>query len=69
MDIRNFIKGWTNVILKDEQIEAIAAARLEVCNTCPLKVKQLSLDVCSECGCPLVAKTRSPDSKCPLDKW
>jgi hypothetical protein len=21
------------------------------------------------CGCPLVAKTKSPDSLCPLGKW
>ena len=23
----------------------------------------------SGCGCPLVAKTKSPDSLCPLGKW
>lgn len=69
MDIRNFIQGWKNVIITDEQVEVIAAARLEICSTCPERIKQLGLDVCNECGCPLMAKTRSSDSKCPLGKW
>jgi hypothetical protein len=58
-------------------------ARLEICDTCPLKkelnpaglaiVKALNSEgstyVCGACGCPLASITAAPDYKCKENKW
>lgn len=67
--MKKIIEGWKNVIFTDEEVEAIAKARLEVCNTCDYKKNLAGLEICNECHCPLIAKTRSLDSKCPIGKW
>lgn len=69
INLKDIINGWKNVIIKDEDIETLHQQRMEICNACPKKIEQLGMAVCGECGCPLMAKTRSLDSKCPLDKW
>jgi len=69
MKINNIINGWKNVIIKDEDIEELAKTRIQVCNNCPNKMKQLGLDVCGLCHCPLMAKVRSLDEVCPIKKW
>ena len=59
--------GWKNLIWKNKEVEMVAFRRATICSTCPSN----KLNVCSECGCPLAAKTRSTKitNKCPLDKW
>lgn len=61
--------GWKNLVIKQSDIEDMSAWRMEICNDCDKKVNQLGMDVCGECGCPLMSKTRSPQSECPLSKW
>ena len=57
--------GWKNVVFPNENVEKIAKARASICSGCEHNVKSR----CKKCGCPLVAKTRSMQSHCPIKKW
>lgn len=57
--------GWKNVIFKNQATEDLAFDRAAVCAECPFNIN----NTCSSCGCPLIAKTRSPESTCPENKW
>ena len=69
IDIKNIWNGWKNVIITDENIEAAAEVRLLICNGCDKKTSMITVDVCGLCHCPLIAKTRSKNERCPLGKW
>jgi hypothetical protein len=78
MSAKEIINGWKNTVLKDPEVEKLAEVRLAICKECPKQsdnarkngYKSARLDVhCTECSCPLIAKTRSTLSKCPLNKW
>jgi len=43
--------------------------KASICAGCPEAEKILGVLKCNACGCPLIAKTRSMDSKCPKGKW
>lgn len=58
-------EGWQNLLFKDPEIEKMANERAAICAACPFNLHS----VCEKCGCPLAAKTRSPKSKCPENKW
>lgn len=65
--IINIIKGhYYNLTNKKEKLYN---DRMQICNDCENIVKTTIGKVCSECGCPLSAKTRVIDEKCDLDKW
>lgn len=64
--LSEIVVGWINYINKDPLIEKLAEDRFNVCLKCP---QLKSNNKCRKCGCYMVAKTRSPKSKCPLDKW
>jgi len=70
---KEILEGWTNVVMKKEHVERIALARMNICNTCEHNSEKhdtVRPDVhCVKCGCTLAAKTRSPDSECPIGKW
>ena len=57
--------AWKNVIFRNEAAEQIAFNRASICAGCDHNI----FNTCSKCGCPLVAKMRNPDSKCPMNKW
>lgn len=59
------IQGWKNYTFKNPHVEKIAHARAGICSTCDFNVNKK----CSKCGCILSVKTRSMDSKCPVNKW
>jgi len=66
------VDGWKNLVFSNDKMEALAYQRLEDCKGCdqnstPGEVKLKSY--CKSCGCVLAAKARSPESKCPLDRW
>ena len=69
MDIRQFIEGWKNVIITDKEAEKLSEERMTICNECEHKIEMMGMDVCGLCHCPLMASTRSPNKKCPADKW
>ena len=64
-DLKNFVEGWKNVFISDEQIEELAAKRIAICNQCPHKKKI----VCGLCDCPIDAKVRAPEAECPDKRW
>jgi hypothetical protein len=63
--ISEIFNGWKNVVFPNEHVENIAKARAKICSQCEHNVKNR----CKKCGCPLIAKTRSMQSHCPLKKW
>ena len=70
MDIRDWIEkevfpGFKNAIFKKPAIEALFVKRMEICRPCEYRQGPR----CSKCGCFLMAKCRSPYSKCPIKKW
>ena len=58
-------EGWVNLVFKDKHTEQVARARAFICAVCP----ELKNKNCSKCGCYMPSKTRSMESKCPLNKW
>jgi hypothetical protein len=41
--------------------------RIEVCNKCPLFVKEHN--ICAKCGCNAILKASVPGFRCPVRKW
>lgn len=70
--IRSFFIGWFHVLTFKESEEA--KRRIGICRKCPSNKRKLRwfgswfVSVCIECGCPIIAKSRSVD-ECPLNKW
>lgn len=63
------IEGWKNVLVgKNFDIQE-AQRRAEICAKCPFMEERLGLAICTKCGCPLAAKTKSMRSTCPINKW
>lgn len=72
-------KGWTNFLL--DVNSDLARERAEQCKDCDSavigfhnhwlndEVKEVKGLKCFECGCPLSAKLRTKEEKCPLNKW
>lgn len=72
--VGNIIEGYTNIIVRDNVIEAIANQRKDICLGCefksPLvKIGNIQYYSCSKCHCPIDAKTRSTGEVCPIGKW
>jgi hypothetical protein len=45
--------------------DELARQRLKICSGCSYR----KWFVCSQCGCPLQAKTRLFEEECPVGKW
>lgn len=74
--IKEIIEGHRNHLFPPEKlkeiIDEVSESRLDICSPCefnstPNKVKTWSR--CKSCGCPLIQKSKSLQSKCPIDKW
>ena len=63
--LSEIFNGWKNVVFPNENVEKIAKARASICADCEYNVKSR----CKKCRSPLIAKTRSMQSHCPLKKW
>ncbi len=63
--LTEIVQGWKNVIFPNKEAEQMAIKRAVICAECPFNIN----NTCQQCGCPLIAKTRSPQSKCPEGKW
>lgn len=70
------IEGIKNNTFKQEAVEQIAEARLNICASCPKKdIEGSSCMVpgtqpcCAACGCKLAWKVRSLSENCPEGKW
>lgn len=63
--LEKIIEGWKNVIFPSLEVKKIAIERANICSSCEYN----KLEICSKCGCPLVAKIRSLKDNCPINKW
>jgi ribosomal protein L37E len=73
--------GWYNLLTKDKVAEKVAEERAQICARCPFAVEKTLLIfvkddleeiegmACERCGCPLSAKLRSINEKCPENLW
>lgn len=71
-NITDIVTGFTNLLknklhISEQEIEELASKRMDVCNEC--SIKNTLINVCTDCGCYLPAKTRNLKEKCPKDKW
>ena len=69
---KQILEGISNTLLKQQVVEAIAAARQGICDKCPNKSTDCAALIstcCSLCGCSLKFKTRSLESSCPDGRW
>lgn len=81
MNVDNILKGWENFTTKSEVTEELAKKRATECSKCSFlkkgillafikdKLKEVEGTYCDKCKCPLSAKVRSENEKCPLKKW
>lgn len=78
MSLKEIMSGWKHTILPTEKVEELAKIRLQICQECPYhstnakKGGYTSIrpdDHCTQCGCPLLSKTRCPKCECPEKKW
>ena len=63
--INEIVQGFKYGVFPNEKVEKLAIERAKTCSTCEHNVRNRS----RLCGCILMAKTRSPQSKCPAGKW
>lgn len=63
MNARNIASGMINLATGENA--ALAERRMQHCRTC----RELFGVFCQKCGCYVLAKTRVPDEKCPMNKW
>lgn len=64
--LREIYDGWKNFAFPNPEVEKLAKKRIEICVDCEFLTKNKS---CEKCGCYMPAKTRSPRSTCPENKW
>ena len=83
--ISQILSGWGNKIKEhfgvlDKETKEMSEKRLFLCNTCYMRSgntcdprKQMKNNQTGEvvrgCGCNISAKSMSPHSACPLEKW
>ena len=63
------IEGWKGVMSGKGFNIAEAQRRATICASCPHVRIPLQIPICSKCGCPLSAKTKSMKSSCPINNW
>jgi hypothetical protein len=75
VDLQKLKEGLSNSIFVKEQVEQVAAYRINLCNTCPYYSPNMKkagktfvrLDkFCGLCGCNMYLKTRALSAHCPL---
>ena len=73
LKIVEIAKAWIAAAAPTPTQQIIAEHRASVCDTCPSKAYNATIDLyyCNECGCPLSKKIFSPNGPkaCPLAKW
>lgn len=79
--LSRILEGWQNFISKSEVSEVMAAERATHCIDCRYAkksmltafikddLKEIEGYKCNKCQCPLSAKLRSKEEKCPINLW
>lgn len=65
--ISNIIIGWYRKLFNKKS--ELAMKRLNICKTCPYKIRICKQDICDLCGCVLDAKVRVEDEQCYDNRW
>lgn len=72
-DLKEIALAWAHSMKPTPEQQAIADARLAICDTCEFKefVKLTRFYKCNACGCPINKKVFSPSGAdaCPKGKW
>lgn len=69
---KNIVKGFTTLAVdKITRVNkyAFTDSRVRECQTCDDSYKIFRRLMCKHCLCYIPAKARSPEEKCPLNKW
>lgn len=83
MSIKQIFEGWKNHLAPEEYlketINTVSQERLAICRSCPFNsinakkagtYKSFRTDEhCTDCGCPLLSKTKCLSCHCPQNKW
>jgi len=83
MSLKQIFEGWKNHLAPAEYLKesilTVSNERLAICRECPFNsinakaagtYKSFRTDEhCTDCGCPLITKTKSLSSNCPQHKW
>ena len=83
--IKEILDGWGNLIKDvfntlDEETKQMGEKGLSICNDCAVRDgficssnkqdwDKTTNEIKKGCGCQVFAKTLSPTSTCPLNKW
>ncbi len=72
--IQEIFSAYRVMVDPTTEQSAIAAKRLETCNTCPFITESGDIfgkiKICGQCGCVLKAKVFVPEkTACPENKW
>jgi hypothetical protein len=63
MNVLDILYSWWKSVKHTAEENKLAKQRMDICKSCPFRSK---LNVCTECGCPLLAKKYS---FFPCEKW
>lgn len=63
INLKNIIVGWYRFLFAKRS--QMAKDRLKICKLC----NQRTGNICSNCGCFLLAKTELDEERCPIGKW
>lgn len=81
--LHNIVQGFSYLVVKDSQVEAMAKRRAEICSECRWaktngnkksivvgdKLHDIVSYFCDLCGCSIAGKVRSENEHCPIEKW
>lgn len=82
VQISNIFNGWFNLLTDNKAVDKLAKSRAKICFKCDYKKDNQIIDkfigddiieikgtICGICKCPLSAKIRSINEKCPKNLW
>lgn len=76
MEISHILEGWRNHLFPPAKlknfIKETSDSRLGICEPCDFNSSQGKIkgsSYCKNCGCPLIQKSKSLKSSCPIGRW
>ena len=83
MSLKQIFEGWKNHLAPSEylkeKVQEVSDERLIICRQCPFNSNNAKAagtyksfrrdEHCTDCGCPLISKTKCLSCHCPQDKW
>ena len=79
INIKEIFEGWKNHLLPKEdlkeKIDEVSQYRIKICRQGPCEFHSSRHNTwrtdehCTECGCPIVVKSKCLSCKCGIGKW